>query len=66
MAGPALGPQAEGTCSGLPPKTHPKGQGHVTDAAAGMLHFTVQVPSDMHARTEHTYHIWELHAGIHM
>ena len=66
MAGPALGPQAEGTRSGLSPKTRTKGQGHVTDAAACMLHFTVQVPSDMHAHTEHTYHIWELHAGRHM
>ena len=49
VARSALGPQAEGTRSGFPPKTRAKGQVHVTDAVACMLHYTVQAPSDMHA-----------------
>ena len=38
--GPTLGPQVEGTHLGLSPKTRGKGQGHVTDASACMLHYT--------------------------
>ena len=53
--GPALQLQAEGIRLGLPPKTHSKGQGHVTDDAACMLHYTAQAPNNMHARTEHVY-----------
>ena len=53
MAGLALRSQVGGPRSGFSPKIHAKGQSHVTDAAACMLHYTAQTPSNMHTCTEH-------------
>lgn len=45
-AGTRIPGKEGGTQSRFPPKTHAKGQSHVTDAAAHMLHcYTVQPPS---------------------
>ena len=59
--GLALGFQVGVLGRDFPPKTHAKGHSHVTDAAACMLHYTAQAPSDMHARIEH-----DITSGNHM